>query len=78
MIAKGWTIAPAGSRTDEIAGWGYELTTESLNSTIPLKALKYDRMNSFILGTGLLAWGSKNGRAYFQILWIPIPLWSVE
>lgn len=28
------------------------------------------------LGWGLVGWGTKNGRAYGQLLWIPIPLWS--
>lgn len=28
------------------------------------------------LGWGVVAWGRKNGRAYGQLLWIPIPLWS--
>jgi hypothetical protein len=43
-----------------------------------LEEVMYDRVSSWSLGWGLLAAGSKNRRAYLQILWIPIPLWSLE
>lgn len=36
----------------------------------------YTRTNGASLLWGVLAGGTKNGRAYGQILWIPIPLWS--
>lgn len=37
----------------------------------------YTRGSGVSLLWGVLAGGSKNGRAYCQILWIPVPLWSV-
>ena len=50
----------------------YQSKQKSLNE------VKYDTSSGTCIGWGLLAWGQKNSRAYFQIAWIPIPLWSVE
>lgn len=36
----------------------------------------YTRTNGVSVLWGVLAGGTKNGRAYGQILWVPIPLWS--
>lgn len=38
--------------------------------------IKYDRLTGCCIGCGALAFGQKNNRAYLQIAWIPIPLWS--
>ncbi len=43
-----------------------------------LNRLKYDRLTAYYFLCGLLAFGQKNDRAYLQIAWIPIPLWSME
>jgi len=43
-----------------------------------LKDVKYDNLSYTCIGWGVLAWGQKNNRAYFQLAWIPIPLWSVK
>jgi hypothetical protein len=43
-----------------------------------LDEVMYDEVSSWSLGWGLLAAGSKNRRAYLQLFWIPIPLWSLE
>lgn len=43
-----------------------------------LSQLKYDRLTSYYFLCGLLAFGHKNDRAYMQLVWIPIPLWSLE
>ena len=40
--------------------------------------LKYDRLTSYYFLCGLLAFGQKNDRAYMQLAWIPIQLWSME
>ncbi len=45
---------------------------------VPLKDLKYNRTTFVCLGLGLVAWGTRNGRAYAQLFWVPIPLWSVR
>ncbi len=38
----------------------------------------YDYKNVFLLGSGLLGFGRVNNRRYLQLLWIPIPLWTVD
>ncbi|MCC5875175.1 MAG: hypothetical protein JJU11_03045 [Candidatus Sumerlaeia bacterium] len=38
----------------------------------------YTKSSGTALIWGLLAAGQKNGRAYAQVLWIPIPLWATE
>lgn len=40
--------------------------------------IKYDRLTSYYFLCGLLAFGQKNDRAYLQLAWIPISLWSLE
>lgn len=45
---------------------------------LALKDLKYNTTTFACLGLGLLACGSRNGRAYAQLLWVPVPLWSVR
>jgi hypothetical protein len=49
-----------------------------LNSDVRTTDVKYDRISAYCVGLGALAWGQKNSRAYFQVAWIPIPLWSLE
>jgi hypothetical protein len=39
---------------------------------------KYDRLTSYYFLCGLLAFGQKNDRAYMQIAWCPVPLWSLK
>jgi|GEM_PF-2905767 len=39
---------------------------------------KYDRLTSYYFLCGLFAFGQKNDRAYMQLAWIPIQLWSLE
>jgi hypothetical protein len=39
---------------------------------------KYERLTSYYFLCGLFAFGQKNERAYMQIAWIPIRLWSLE
>jgi hypothetical protein len=39
---------------------------------------RYDRLTSYYFLCGLLAFGQKNDRAYMQLAWIPISLWSME
>jgi hypothetical protein len=46
--------------------------------TSSLRQMKYDRLTSYYFLCGMLAFGQKNERAYMQIAWIPIPLWSME
>ncbi len=43
-----------------------------------LREIPCDRASVWSFAGGLLATGSKNGRAYLQILLIPIPLWNTE
>ena len=43
-----------------------------------LSRVQYDRLTSYYFLCGLLAFGQKNDRAYMQLAWIPIPLWSLE
>jgi hypothetical protein len=43
-----------------------------------LNRIKYDRLTSYYFLCGLFAFGQKNDRAYMQLAWIPIPLWSLE
>jgi hypothetical protein len=40
--------------------------------------LNYDRLTSYYFLCGLLAFGQKNERAYLQLAWFPIELWSLE
>ncbi len=40
--------------------------------------LKYNQQSALCIGSGVLAAGVKNGRAYMQIAWIPIPLWRTS
>jgi hypothetical protein len=51
---------------------------EYLSKQKSLDEVKYAKMSGMCIGAGLLAWGQKNNRAYFQLAWIPIPLWSLE
>jgi hypothetical protein len=44
----------------------------------PLNRQKYDRLTAYYFLCGLLAFGQKNERAYLQLAWIPIPLWSLN
>lgn len=39
---------------------------------------RYDRFTAYYFLCGLLAFGQKNDRAYMQLAWIPIELWSLE
>lgn len=39
---------------------------------------KYERLTSYYFLCGLFAFGQKNERAYMQLAWIPIRLWSME
>lgn len=39
---------------------------------------KYDRLTAYYFLCGLFACGQKNERAYMQLAWIPIELWSLE
>jgi hypothetical protein len=57
-------------------GKGGDVSPESLEKKIAIDTVKYDHMSGWCLAWGVLAWGQKNNRAYFQIAWIPIPLWS--
>jgi hypothetical protein len=43
-----------------------------------LNRLKYDRLTSYYFLCGLVAFGQKNDRAYMQLAWVPIQLWSLE
>jgi hypothetical protein len=43
-----------------------------------LNRQKYNRLTSYYFLCGLLAFGQKNERAYLQIAWFPIELWSLE
>lgn len=43
-----------------------------------LKDFRYNRTRCVSLALGLVAWGTRNGRAYAQLFWIPIPLGSVQ
>jgi hypothetical protein len=43
-----------------------------------LKRPEYDRLTAYYFLCGLLAFGQKNDRAYMQIAWFPIELWSLE
>ena len=38
----------------------------------------YEEKSAFVIAFGALAFGQKNGRAYIQLAWIPIPLWSIR
>ena len=49
-----------------------------LDTSRTLKEIKYDRMTASGLAFGALAFGTKNGRTYLQILWVPVPLWSLK
>lgn len=53
-------------------------TPEYLYKNKNLDEVKYDKASGMCIGFGLLAWGQKNNRAYFQLAWIPIPLWSLD
>ncbi len=46
--------------------------------TTSLSRLKYDRLTSYYFLCGLFAFGQKNDRAYMQLAWYPIELWSLE
>jgi hypothetical protein len=39
---------------------------------------KYERLTSYYFLCGLFAFGQKNDRAYMQLAWFPIELWSLE
>jgi len=69
------TVQPAGVSW---AGVKKGLSLECLDRSKPLKDMKYDRMSSTCIALGLVAWGTKNGRAYVQFAWIPIPLGNVK
>jgi len=43
-----------------------------------LDQIKYDRLTAYYFLCGLVAFGQKNDRAYMQLAWIPISLWSLE
>jgi len=43
-----------------------------------LSRVEYDRLTSYYFLCGLFAFGQKNDRAYLQLAWIPISLWSLE
>ena len=53
-------------------------TPEHLSKQKNLDDVKYDKSSGMCIGAGLLGWGQKNNRAYFQLAWIPIPLWSLN
>ena len=69
FIVYGSATAPAGK--------GKDMSPEYLVRKTDLREIKYDRMSGCCLAFGALAWGQKNDRAYFQLAWIPIPLWSL-
>ena len=46
--------------------------------TTSLRRAQYDRLTAYYFLCGLLAFGQKNDRAYLQLAWIPIPLWSMD
>jgi len=39
---------------------------------------RYERLTSYYFLCGLFAFGQKNERAYLQLAWMPIQLWSLE
>jgi len=42
-----------------------------------MSAIQYEAKDATVILLGALGWGRVNHRAYAQVLWIPIPLWSV-
>ncbi len=50
----------------------YSWPTSSLNR------VSYNRLTSYYFLCGLFAFGQKNDRAYMQLAWIPIPMWSMQ
>jgi len=65
------TTSLNGVKQDEM-GKCYSWPTTSLNR------VQYNRLTSYYFLCGLLAFGQKNDRAYLQLAWIPIPLWSMD
>ena len=51
---------------------------ESRDVATDINSLEYNHGSAFWLVSGAFACGTKNGRAYLQLAWIPIPLWSVD
>ena len=68
-----WFSVPLeGVKQDEMGNCCFWPPTQSLNRT------DYDRLTSYYFLCGFLAFGQKNERAYMQLAWIPIKLWSLE
>ncbi len=86
IMASHWTwlggpLLVFGSDTEPASREGPQAGAKRPDWTslrVPLKNLKYNRTTFVCLGLGLVAWGTRNGRAYAQLLWVPIPLWSVR
>jgi len=66
------------SFTKPTGGVIWFLPSDAFDNSKEVRDLQYDRMTSWSLGWGALATGTKTGRAYLQIVWIPIPLWSID
>ena len=63
------------SRTVPKGGGLSGITPAVLESGDSLDDLDYDHMWGCAVAFGAIGFGAKNDRAYFQIVWIPIPLW---